>query len=38
LQQLKFTLTKILAIVKLIGHFNHTVATLRLLWYQRLTA
>ena len=27
-QQLKFTLTKILATDKLIGHFNYTVVTL----------
>ena len=38
-QQLKFPLsTKIVATVKLIGHVNHTVVTLGLLWYQRLIA
>jgi len=31
--------TKIFATFKrLIGHFNHTVVTLRLLWYQSLIA
>jgi len=29
--------TKVLATVKLIGHFNHTVVTLGLLWYQHRT-
>ena len=38
-QQLKLALsTKILATVKLIGHFNHTVVTLGLLWYQHRTS
>ena len=37
-QELKFTLTKILAIVKTDWSLNHTVVTLSLIWYQRLIA